>query len=262
MVERKRTESLRSLTRPRKGEPVSLIGLLEESSTSLVPHLTELRTRLFVAIAALVFGSVCGWVISPSVLRLFESSVGTLIFISPAEGLIIRMKMAVVFGLILSSPAILHQIWRFVEPGLLPAERRAVGIFLVMGSVLFVSGLFFGYYVVYPSTLGFFLGFGTEGLKPAIVVSKYFGFFLGTTLSFGLAFQLPTIMLILVRVGLLDTKRLIMWRRPAIFTAFVVSAMLTPADVISQFLMAIPLTILYEITILLAPRFEKKGNRG
>lgn len=257
MGQEKQTEMKESLFH-RKNDEVGLIAFLEQSAT-YVSHLHELRIRLIVSAVAFLAAAIIGWSLNASVLQIFQRSVDRLIFIAPAEAFFVRIKIAAAIGLVLAAPIIVYQLWAFVAPGLFPEERRAVKAFLWMGLPLFGLGLLFGYTVVYPVALRFFLAFGTEGLKPAIVVSRHLGFFMGTTLTFGLAFQLPTVLLILVRVGILDVARLRAWRRPGIFVMFVVATVLTPADVVSQFLMAIPLIVLYELTLVLAPRFEKRG---
>lgn len=259
-MEQRLSLPMESPKRP-KSEAGGFLALLEESAAFL-PDLHELRHRLILVGAALIAATVWGWFLAPKVLLIFEQSVDRLIFVSPAEALISRLRIAVSIGLILSLPVGLWQLWRFVMPGLFPEERSALLVLMWVGGLLFFGGLLFGYFLVYPVALRFFMGFGAEGLRPAIVVSRHLSFFMGTTLTFGFAFQLPTALLVLVRVGLLTTEQLRAWRRHALFLAFVVGAALTPADVFSQLMMAIPLAILYEATLWFAPRFERKARRA
>lgn len=224
-------------------------------ASAFVEHLEELRFRLIVSCLAFVAAASVGWLLVPQVLDRFAQSVGRLIFVAPAEAFFVRLKIAAAIGLLLALPIILYQAWRFVLPALFPDERQALQVFVGAGGVLFLLGLAFGYFVAYPLALAFFLSFGGEGVRPAIVASRHLGFFLGTTLSFGVAFQLPVVLLALVRLGVVTPERLRELRRVALFLAFVAAAVLTPADGVSQFLMAGPLVALYELTLLAAPRF-------
>lgn len=237
-----------------------LLAMLEEEGESLVEHLAELRIRLIVFGAAFIAGTACGWSWTPQVLERFERAVGRLIFVAPAEALMARIKIASAIGLLLSLPVGLYQLWRFVAPALFPEEKRLARFFLWAGSLLFGSGIAFGYWVVYPVSLSFFMAFDTEGLRPAIAVSRHLAFFLGTTLSFGLAFQLPLALLILVKAGVLTAQGLKAARRQALFACVVAAAVLTPADIVSHAFMAVPLALLYELAVLLAPRFERKSD--
>lgn len=238
----------------------TLLAMIEEEGEALVQHLDELRTRLIIYLASLAGLSVVGWRLAPHLLRQFEEAVGRLIYIAPAEALLTQVKIAIILGFILSLPVGLYQLWRFVLPALFPEEKGLLRMFLWMGSLLFVGGLAFGYTVVYPVALSFFLQFGTEGLRAAIVVSKHLSFFLGTTLSFGVAFQLPLVLLILVKAGVFTAQRLREMRRPAIFFCAVAAAILTPADAVSHVLMAVPLALLYELSIHVARRFERRAD--
>lgn len=228
---------------------------LTAQAAALVEHLEELRFRLIVSCLAFLGATALGWLMVPAVLDRFAQSVGRLIFVAPAEAFFVRLKIAAVIGLLLALPIILHQAWLFVLPALFPDEKQVLQVFLGAGVALFFLGLAFGYFVAYPLALTFFLSFGGEGVRPAIVVSRHLAFFLGTTLSFGVAFQLPVVLLALVRLGVVTPQGLQAMRRVALFLAFVVAAVLTPADGVSQFLMAGPLVALYELTLLAAPRF-------
>jgi len=240
-----------------EGPAWALIHLVEEEGQALVEHLNELRWRLIASLAAFLAASVYGWTLVPEAIGFFKESAGRLIFVAPAEAFFTRIKVAATIGLLISSPVIVHQAWRFVLPALFPHEKRVLRGFLLAGALLFTAGLAFGLFVAYPVSLKFFMSFGTDGMRPAIVVSRHLGFFLGTTLSFALAFQLPLALLALARLGVVDAAWFREMRRPALFLAFVIAGALTPADAVSQILMAIPLVVLYEVAARLAPRFER-----
>src|SRR5690606_36245774 len=141
-----------------------------------------------------------------------------------------------------------------------PEEKWLFRGFLGLGSILFALGLVFGYTVVYPVALSFFLRFDTEGLRAAIVVSRHLSFFLGTTLSFALAFQLPLALVVGVRAGLAARARLEVRGRPALRFVAAAGAVLGRADAVSHLLMAVPLAIFYELAVWLAPRFERRED--
>lgn len=239
----------------------ALVRLIEEEGHALVEHLDELRMRLIFSLAAFVLASVYGWTLAPGVFAFFHDQVGRLIFVAPAEAFFTRLKIAFTIGLLIASPVIVHQAWRFVLPALFPHEKRVFRGILWSGAALFAAGAAFGFFAVYPISLRFFMSFGTSGLNPAIVISRHLGFFLGTTLSFGIAFQLPLVLLALARLGAVTSERLREWRKPALFFAFVIAGALTPADAVSQLLMAIPLTLLYELAVRLSPRFERPPSK-
>jgi len=237
-----------------------LVAMLEEEGEALVEHLEELRIRLLIFAGAFLAAAWVGWLAAPRVLAGFQQAVGRLIFVAPAEAFMTRLRIAGALGLLLSLPVGIYQAWRFVAPALFPEEKRLARLFVWASSLLFAGGLAFGYWVVYPVSLSFFLRLGTEGLRPAVVVSQHLSFFLGTTLSFGIAFQLPAALLLLVRAGVLTAERLKEVRRPALFACVVAAAALTPADVVSLAMMAVPLVCLYEAAVFLAPRFERESS--
>lgn len=230
-----------------------------EQAQVLVEHLDELRMRLIVSLSCVALGTVIGWIVAPRVIDAFAQRVDRLIYVAVTEAFFARFKIALAVGVLLALPVIVHQAWRFVLPALFPDEERIIRPMVWTGLLLLAMGFAFGYWVVYPLSLSFFLQFGTEGLRPAISINRHLAFFLGTTLSFGMAFQMPLVILTLVRMGVITAVWLRQMRRQALFFAFVVGALLTPADAVSQVLMAIPLFVLYEIAVVCAPRFEPKG---
>lgn len=238
----------------------ALAKFLEEEGEALVEHLDELRWRLIVVLAVLVVGSIVGWSLVPEVLAFFQRATGRLVYVAPAEAFFARLKIAAAIGLLLTAPFALFQMWRFVLPALFPEEKRLLRAVLWMGLLLFFGGFAFGLCVVYPTALRFLLSFGTEGLRPAIVVTRHLGFFLGTTLSFGIAFQLPVLLWFLVRLGVLSVQRLRRSRKEALFLCFVAAGALTPADALTQVMMAVPLALLYELALIVAPWFERRSG--
>lgn len=219
---------------------------------TLVEHLDELRRRLLWSLlpwAASVLASL--WLAEP-VLAHLSRPVERLVILSPGEAFLIHLRLAVYIGTAIVSPWLLYQLVAFVQPALTPAERRQILWALPPIFLLLFLGTAFGYGVILPFILNFFLSFTGPGLETAISVSSYVSFVLGTVTPFAVVFQLPVVVWVLARLGVFDDGLLRRIRRWSIFIIFVVSAFLTPPDVVSQVLMAIPLLILYELSIFVA----------
>jgi len=164
---------------------------------------------------------------------------------------------------ILASPLIFWQIWLFVAPGLYQHERRVVLPFTLISSFFFFAGAAFGYFVVFPPAFRFLLGYSTDFLTPMPAVREYFSLCLRLLIAFGCAFELPVAMVLLAKVGMIDASFLARNRRYAILLAFVIAAILTPTpDVVNQLLMAGPLVILYELSIVAVKLFARKKLAG
>jgi sec-independent protein translocase protein TatC len=158
----------------------------------------------------------------------------------------------------LASPVIFSQIWRFVAPGLYHHERKFVLPFSFFSALFFLGGAAFGYFIVFPPAFQFLLGYTTDYLSPLPVVSEYFSLSLRLLIAFGVVFELPVFMVLLAKIGLVDAPFLRKYRRYAILIAFVFAAVLTPPDVVSQLLMAGPLVVLYEVSIIAVKLFGRK----
>lgn len=237
-------------------------------------HLAELRRRLVVSLCFLVVGTIVGWMFVPDILRLFAADAGrAFVFISPAEGFTTYLKLAFSAGMFLTAPVALYQAWQFVLPALFPHERRLARQYVVPSLVLFVVGIGFAYVAVYPLALLFLLGFGSDTVAPVLSIARFVTFFVSVTLPFGLVFQFPIVLLVVVQLGMVTTNRLRGLRKIVWLLAFVVSALLTPPDVASQVLMAIPIIVMYEMTLWrlaktgydavdVADAVDDKGDKG
>jgi sec-independent protein translocase protein TatC len=184
---------------------------------------------------------------------------GSLIFTTVAEAFFTYMKVAFIAGLILASPFVLYQIWAFVAPGLYQKEKRYVVPFVLGGSFFFALGILFGYFVAIPIGFKFLLGYATDFIKPMPSMKEYFSFTIKFLLVFGLVFEFPVVLVLLARIGVIDAKMMARRRKYAILLIFIFAAVMTPPDLISQVLMALPLMGLYELSILLAKIFGKKS---
>ncbi|ADC89465.1 Sec-independent protein translocase, TatC subunit [Thermocrinis albus DSM 14484] len=231
----------------------------------LTEHLRELRQRLIKSILAFLVGTGVAFYFAPQVFELLKQPVVRsypqvqLVTLSPTEPLFILIKISVVVGLILASPVILYQMWRFVEPALYPDEKRLVLPLSLFSFILLLMGGAFAYFLVLPVALKFLIGIGFSQLQatPFLSVDLYMSFLLKMILGFGVAFQLPIVLFLLQRAGIITEEHLKKFRRYFIVIAFVVGALIAP-DVATQVLMAVPLLVLYEISLLLGKLARKK----
>lgn len=236
----------------------------EDGKLPLISHLEELKTRLVRSLIALGIGFFISYALKdylfliitrPLVKVLPEGA--HMIFISPPEAFITYIKIAFYFGLFFSSPYILMQVWKFVSPGLYDHEKKYIVPFFIFSSLLFLFGISFCYFFVLPLAFQFFLTFTSEFLKPMFAVKDYLSLSLKLIFLFGLSFELPVFIFFMAKVGIVDAPFLARHRRYAILLIFIMAAILTPPDVLSQIMMAIPLMGLYEISIYLA-KYAKK----
>jgi sec-independent protein translocase protein TatC len=238
---------------------------MDEKKLPLTTHLQELRKRLilsFVAVAAAfaicyTFAEKIFNILAAPLLEMIPTG-GSLIFTSVAEAFFTYMKVAFIAGLILASPFVLYQIWAFVAPGLYRDEKKYVVPFVLAGSFFFAIGILFAYYVALPVGFKFLLGFATDFIKPLPSMKEYLSFTIKFLLAFGLVFEFPVVLVLMARIGVVDAKTLAKQRKYAILLIFVFAAILTPPDIISQVIVALPMIGLYELSILLSRIFGKK----
>jgi len=245
----------------------------EQAKAPLLDHLTELRDRLVYAIAALLVAflicyffseEIFGFLVRP-LTNAFEDQTGRrLIYTGLTETFFTYIKVSFFAGLFLAFPVIANQLWRFVAPGLYRSERRAFLPFLVATPVLFFLGGAMVYYLIIPLAWEFFLSFETPGAAGGLPiqlearVSEYLSLIIKLIFAFGLFFQMPVLLTLLARAGLVTADGLASRRKHAIVIVFICAALLTPPDVISQIGLAVPGLLLYEISIWLARMMERK----
>jgi sec-independent protein translocase protein TatC len=229
---------------------------------TFISHLVELRDRLLRAILAVLAIFLClipwaknlyAWLAHP----LLAVLPGQMIATDVVSPFVVPLKVALVVAFVIALPYVLYQAWAFVAPGLYAHERRLVLPLVFASTVLFVVGMAFAYFLVFPVVFKFMSSVAPEGVAWMTDIDKYFSFVLTTFVAFGVTFQVPVLVIVLVRVGIVSLEKLKEMRPYAIVGAFVVGAIFTPPDVLSQFLLAVPLWLLYELGIFLA-RFTGK----
>ncbi|MGE5585625.1 MAG: twin-arginine translocase subunit TatC [Bacillota bacterium] len=223
----------------------------------LVEHLAELRRRILVCLMATVAGSALGYAVSPQVLEVLARPLGRFVFTAPAEALLARLRISMMIGIVIASPIITIQSWLFIAPGLRRDERRLTWRFVPAVALLFAAGVAFAYVAVYPLALRFFLRFAGAPLVPAISIGRFLRFLAAFVFPFGVAFQVPLVVYVLVRMNLLSRDTLVRSRKYVYVLVFIVAAALTPPDVVSQVLMAVPMLVLFEGTVLLTRRVAR-----
>ncbi len=232
---------------------------------TVTEHLEELRRRLAISLGAVVVATCLSFWLSGRLVSWLKRPAGdllpTLAFFSPTEAIVAYMKVAVVFGVVLSMPVMLYQVWAFVRSGLLEGERRYGLAFILGGSALFLCGGWLAYAVLLPAFLRFLLTFGGPDVRPVISISPYLSFVLGMMIATGLLCELPLVIMVLVRIGVLTPQSLRRRRGLAIVIIMVVAAFVTPTtDAMSLLMLAVPLLLLYELSILLSGLVAKRPS--
>lgn len=233
---------------------------------SFLDHLDELRRRLVYALVAVVvgfgialafIGPIFDFVMAPMQAGLAPGQ--KLIFTEPTEAIMLYMKMALLAGILLASPAVFAQIWLFIAPGLYQHEKRMAIPFILLGSLCFVGGAAFSHFIIFPPTWQFFSSFESDILAFTPRIEPAFGLYVKLMLVFGVIFQMPTLILFLAKMGLVTAKFLIRNMKYAILIMFILGAVLSPGtDPVSQVMMVAPMFVLYVISIGLAWLFGKK----
>ncbi len=227
---------------------------------SLMDHLEELRNRIIISLVLIIVCSCLVYSIVPQIMNMITKPVGKLYFMNPMEAFWVQVKLAFFIGLYCSLPFIFYQVWKFVELGLRQSEKRFILPLAISSFMLFSIGGSFCYFLVIPIAVKFLMSYGTPTLIPLISVSEYLGFVGSLVFAFGITFQLPLVLMFLASFGIVDQSRLRKFRGFAILGSFIIGGALTPTpDMINQTLLAVPLIILYEISILLIAGFKPKA---
>jgi sec-independent protein translocase protein TatC len=237
----------------------------EEDKIPFTAHLEELRKRLIVCFIAVGIGFVAAYgfkeklfqVLTVPLVRVMKSG-DTLIFTNLPEAFFTYLKVSLLAGLMLAAPVILYQFWMFVAPGLYQRERRVLLPIVFLSTLFFLGGALFGYFIVFPWGFQFFLGFATEHIRPLPSMREYLSFSAKLLLAFGIVFEMPLVLTAMARLGIVSVGFLKKNRKYAILLFFTGAAILTPPDVVTQIMMAVPLMLLYEVSIIGARVFTPK----
>ena len=246
---------------------------LDDSKAPLIEHLMELRQRLLWSVAALVVAFLVSMFFADEVFGIlvqpltdaFPAGEGKIIYTKLYEAFFVEIKVAMFAAFFLAFPIISNQLWAFVAPGLYANEKKAFLPFLIATPVLFVAGASLAYFIVMPTAFRFFLGFEgqvgglTQEALPAM--GDYLSLVMQFILAFGVCFQLPVLLLLLNRAGIVTRQQLKGIRRYMIVGAFALAAILTPPDVVSQLMLGIPLILLYEVSLLIMWFTERKKSK-
>jgi len=235
---------------------------VDRKEMPFLDHLEELRRVLLHSFFVIAVLAVGGWFLAERAIRILIEPAGVLVFLGPTEAFTLRLKVAVAIGFLIALPFVLYKVWTFVAPGLFEKEKTILSFVVGGSTLLFFGGAFFGFAVLVPFAFRFLLGFRTENLQPMISAGNYFAFVIKLVIAFGIVFQLPLVISLLTWAGFVRPGWLLKHWRIALVIIAACSALLTPPDIASQMLMAIPVTSLYFLSALLSLLIaRRKKNR-
>ncbi|HWL25799.1 MAG TPA: twin-arginine translocase subunit TatC [Ureibacillus sp.] len=231
---------------------------------TVIEHIEELRNRLVVCAVIFVLSLFVGFYFAEPVIKFIqyrsqEADLLTLNAFNVTDPLAVYLQVTFLISLVITSPVILYQLWAFITPGLHETERKATLKYIPYAFLLFVGGIAFGYFVLFPSVLQFMMNLSEKlNIEQTIGINEYFSFLFKLVLPFGLLFQLPVVVLFLSRLGILNPTLMSKFRKYSYFVLFVIAVLLAPPDIVSYLIISIPLFALYEISIIIARLGYKK----
>lgn len=239
---------------------------VEQKSEPFVSHLIELRNRMLWAIGSVLLLFLClvpfanelyEWFAKPLISNLPQG--GTMISTEPHGPFFIPFKFAFATAFALAIPMVLYQVWAFVAPGLYKNEKSIVLPLVISSTLLFYFGIMFAYYVVFPLIFKFFIGMAPEGVAVMTDISAYMSFALKLFFAFGIAFEVPVATVLLARMGVVSTQNMAKQRPYIILGAFVIGMLMTPPDIFSQIMLAVPVCLLFEVGLFFARKLERNA---
>ncbi|MBE6032207.1 MAG: twin-arginine translocase subunit TatC [Clostridiales bacterium] len=236
---------------------------VKATKMALVQHLQELRKMLIIIVVVVVaafcviFGVFCDYIMAFLTAPLQEQGINP-VYLALTEALNVEMKVCLLAAIIVTCPVIIILVWRFIKPALYKHEQKMFGGALVGAILLFFAGVVFSYFVVFNLAVNFFIFIGEGTAEPMIAISKYVKFLIGFLIPFGLVFELPIVSFILAKLGILESKMMSSKRKYIYFAIVVLSAILTPPDILSMCFMAVPMAVLFELSIFIAWRVGKR----
>jgi sec-independent protein translocase protein TatC len=236
-----------------------------QKEMSFLEHLDELRSKIIKALIGILVGTIlcvffADFIVQNMLLHPLRSLGLKTQVLSPYGIVMLYMESVLICGIILSMPYTVYCLWTFVAPGLLPKERRYISRIVFFTSFCFFAGVAFGYYILLPAALNFFASFGTQNIDLNIALDQYVSFMLTLLLGAGLVFELPMVSYFLSKMGILTPSFMRKFRRHAIVVIFIISAVVTPTpDMVTQTLLALPMILLYEVSIFVSKYSQKKA---
>ncbi|MEO0367664.1 MAG: twin-arginine translocase subunit TatC [Pseudomonadota bacterium] len=241
--------------------------VIDNPGEPFISHLVELRNRLLIAVGSVLLIFIClvpfatdlyEWFAKPLISNLPQGS--TMISTEPHGPFFIPFKFAFASAFAIAVPIVLYQVWAFIAPGLYQNEKSIALPLVVSSTLLFYAGILFAYYIVFPVVFRFFISMAPEGVAVMTDISAYMSFALKLFFAFGVAFEVPVATVLLARMGVVSTDSMAKQRPYIILGAFVIGMLMTPPDVFSQIMLAIPVCLLFEIGLFFARRMEKKAD--
>lgn len=242
----------------------------QDRDLPILVHIKELQKRLIISVCAVLIGFIIAYLFSGEIFKilfkplmdLLPNNTKNLYFTGIADPFFLFMKIAFVGGIFIASPVIFYQMWLFIRPALYENERRFTLLFVIFGTLFFVGGALFGYFLIFPSAFRFFLSFGADYLSPIITINEYFSLSISLLLIFGVLFELPLIMFFLTALNILSVDFFKKYRRYSIIGIVIFAAIITPTtDAITLIMLSLPLMFLYEVGIISAVIYDRFGNR-
>ena len=218
----------------------------DDGTMSITGHLEELRSRIIKSLLAIAAGSGVAYFFLDEITKFLTAPVGKLYYMQPGEAFFTYLKIDIVAGFLIALPIIFFHVWQFFLPALTKSERAVLGVLVPASVILFFTGLAFAFFLILPLALKFFMGFSTEDLQTMFSFQNYFDFVITFLLPFGFVFELPLVVIVLAQLGILTSEFLGKYRRIIFFVSFIVGAIITPPDIISQISLAFPIILLYE----------------
>jgi len=239
----------------------------DDTQETFLSHLIELRSRLLRSIVAVVIVLVCLFPFAKQIYAVLAAPLlkalpagSTMIATDVTGTFLVPLKLTLMVAFLVALPYVLYQMWAFVAPGLYQHEKRLALPVIISSVFFFAVGMLFAYYIVFPIAFGFFAGYAPAGVQMMTDIDKYLSFVLTMFIAFGITFEVPVVVVVLVRLGVVELKKLQSIRGYVIVGAFIVGAIFTPPDVLSQVMLAVPLWLLYELGLLVA-RFVSVSRR-
>ncbi|MEB1808177.1 MAG: twin-arginine translocase subunit TatC [Bacillaceae bacterium] len=234
---------------------------MEKEEMQLVDHLTELRKRIIVTFVIFFMALIGAFVFVQDIYQyLVKDLDGKLALLGPGDILWVYMMLAAVVAIAVTIPVAAYQVWKFIKPALKKEEQRATLMFIPGLFFLFIGGISFGYFVLFPLVLSFLLNIAGDQFETFFTAERYFQFMLHLTLPFGFLFEMPAVVMFLTKLGIVNPQKLVKGRKFAYFILIIVSVLITPPDFISDVLVIIPLLVLYEISITLSKIVYRKSK--